>query len=103
MRSTAARGLGRRGHLGQEVVGPGGGGQLGRLGAAAEAGQGQGLVLGRAVGPGQLQQGLGGWRVEAAGQLGMAQLDPPAVAEGPLQLGAGPLQQGRRLAVVAGQ
>lgn len=96
-------GLGRRGDLGDQVVGAGGGHQRQGLGAAAEAGQGQGLVLGRAVGPGQLKQALGRRRVEAAGQLGVAQLDPPAVAEGPVQLAAGPLRQSRGLAVVAGQ
>jgi hypothetical protein len=68
----------------------------------AEAGQGEGLVLGRAVVPGQLQQGLGGGRVEAAGELGVAQLDPPAVAEGPVELAAGPVQQPGGLGVVAG-
>jgi hypothetical protein len=81
-------GLGGRGDLGQEVVGADRGGDPGGLVAAAEAGQGEGLVLGRAVGPGQLQQGFGGGWVEAAGELGVAQLDPPAVAERPVELAA---------------
>jgi hypothetical protein len=54
------------------------------------------------VRPGQLQQGLCGRRVEAAGQLGVAQPDPPAVAEGAVELAGGPVQQPGGLGVVAG-
>jgi hypothetical protein len=102
IRSTAARAWVGPPDLGEQVVRAGRARDPRRLLAAAEAGQGEGLVLDRAVGPGQPEQGLGGGWVEAAGQLGVAQLDPPAVAEGALQLAAGPLQHGGGLAPIAG-
>ena len=94
-------GLGRRGDLGEQVVGAGGGDQAGGLGAAAEAGQGQGLVLGRP------EVRASSSRASAAGgsrrlATSAAQLDLPAVAERAVELAGGPLQQAGGPGVVAG-